>query len=444
MDITEIIKDALRYPLTNWKNYFILGTLLTISSFYTNIYSTPGSITHSNIGTVLILVLFSFLFSIMAYGYSIKILGSTLSGFKELPDFHNWLNIFINGLKVLVIGIIYTIPLALIFFISILLVGISLISSGITNAHDPKVVFYLFIIFGIVILYLLLIIPFFLMSITNMTYNGGEIDGAFKFGKIFNRISKIGWINFAVWYIVTGIVYLLLSFISAVLRTLFDFSHLNILGGVFYSLILFSFMFIFIFRSTALFYMSGAARYLECENCGGYYELQSGESPDDFEPTCNCGGQLNSYYSYDGNINNFETNQTSKKSKNTKNDYTKKRGLKNLEKSIEKSEDGYRFNFKQLPTNVLAGIIQESFEEDGYKLEEGTPTNGVYGAGSHMNRMLAGGLSKRFKFKVDIYKVDENSYLRITKAMSGWSGGYMAVRSLNNEYKRILFKINSM
>jgi len=32
--------------------------------------------------------------------------------------------------------------------------------------------------------------------------------------------------------------------------------------------------------------------YLVCEECGGYYELQPGESPEDFTNECNCGGNL--------------------------------------------------------------------------------------------------------------------------------------------------------
>jgi ribosomal protein L40E len=32
--------------------------------------------------------------------------------------------------------------------------------------------------------------------------------------------------------------------------------------------------------------------YLICEDCGGYYELQKDESPDDFEKTCECDGKL--------------------------------------------------------------------------------------------------------------------------------------------------------
>ncbi|EKF84765.1 hypothetical protein [Methanobacterium formicicum] len=32
--------------------------------------------------------------------------------------------------------------------------------------------------------------------------------------------------------------------------------------------------------------------YLVCNNCGGYYELQPGESWKDFDTECECGGQL--------------------------------------------------------------------------------------------------------------------------------------------------------
>ena len=38
--------------------------------------------------------------------------------------------------------------------------------------------------------------------------------------------------------------------------------------------------------------------YLICDNCEGYYELQDGESPSDFD-TCECGGSLKSYSSLD-------------------------------------------------------------------------------------------------------------------------------------------------
>ncbi|MBF4474620.1 hypothetical protein [Methanobacterium formicicum] len=32
--------------------------------------------------------------------------------------------------------------------------------------------------------------------------------------------------------------------------------------------------------------------YLVCDKCGSYYELQLGESPNDFTDKCECGGNL--------------------------------------------------------------------------------------------------------------------------------------------------------
>ncbi len=36
--------------------------------------------------------------------------------------------------------------------------------------------------------------------------------------------------------------------------------------------------------------------YLICDSCGGYYELQTGESPEDFSDECECGGNLGHYH----------------------------------------------------------------------------------------------------------------------------------------------------
>lgn len=35
--------------------------------------------------------------------------------------------------------------------------------------------------------------------------------------------------------------------------------------------------------------------YLQCKKCGGYYELQEGESPEDYD-VCYCGGELEYYH----------------------------------------------------------------------------------------------------------------------------------------------------
>jgi hypothetical protein len=43
--------------------------------------------------------------------------------------------------------------------------------------------------------------------------------------------------------------------------------------------------------------------YLVCNRCGGYYRLHEGESPDEFQDRCECGGKLEYYDNLGGKLN---------------------------------------------------------------------------------------------------------------------------------------------
>lgn len=51
--------------------------------------------------------------------------------------------------------------------------------------------------------------------------------------------------------------------------------------------------------------------YLECDKCGGVYELEENESPEDFSDSCECGGKLN--YSENSNPANKEDSTSNSK-----------------------------------------------------------------------------------------------------------------------------------
>jgi hypothetical protein len=292
MDIGEILGDALRYPLSDPKKLFMFGIIFVIATLYSN-FTTQGA---ANIALILFLLIFALLSYVMIGGYQIRILRGTMAGFDELPEFDDLLDMFVDGLKVVVVGIICAIPLVIV--IGLLFYGLVFAPVGLTNlsVHNPSAIFFIAIFAIIVILIILLLYPLILMMLANMVYNNSKIESAFKFGEIFNKISNIGWGNFLLWYIVIGIIYLIISVIGLVIMAFFNLIHLKIVGGVLYPLIIGSYMAIFIYRAVALFYISGDhvtrdLGYLECDNCRGYYELQDGESPDDFNE-CECGGKL--------------------------------------------------------------------------------------------------------------------------------------------------------
>jgi hypothetical protein len=62
--------------------------------------------------------------------------------------------------------------------------------------------------------------------------------------------------------------------------------------------------------------------YLMCNQCGGYYRLHDGESPDDFDNNCECGGKLKYFDSLGGVTSLNRTNETiGNKIKNPKEHY---------------------------------------------------------------------------------------------------------------------------
>lgn len=275
MNIGEIVKDSIMYPLLNWKKFFILGIMLLIGNLYFDI----GPVIQ-NSGLVIILLLLWIIFILLVNGYMIRIIESSLNGKLELPDFYAWGTMLIDGFKLSIVTFIYTIPSFIIIFFAAIFYGsvLSNISSNLSNYdastllnsiisygsvlfnigsnlsnYDASILLNLGIPILIAFLYLLIITPIVLMAVANMAYNDCKFDSAFKFGEIFNKIGQIGRINLIIWYILTGIIYLVLLIVGNIIIS--TLSIINpILIGVVSSLILATYLNIYLFRSMALVY----------------------------------------------------------------------------------------------------------------------------------------------------------------------------------------------
>jgi hypothetical protein len=86
----------------------------------------------------------------------------------------------------------------------------------------------------------------------------------------------------------------------------------------------------------------------------------------------------------------------------------------------------------------LADKVAGLFAARGYKLEEGTKYQGVYGNGSAAMRVMFGGFAKRNKFSVSIMQTPNNELaIMFDKAMSGAMGGVIGVSKVEKEFKLI-------
>jgi hypothetical protein len=91
--------------------------------------------------------------------------------------------------------------------------------------------------------------------------------------------------------------------------------------------------------------------YLICDKCGGYYELQSGESAEDFE-TCSCGGRLNFVDTIEGLDETTKKSETNKNHSNFGKDYFKEHNLKNRITSINS-----RINILTVIVGLAASVL---------------------------------------------------------------------------------------
>jgi len=221
LDIGEIVNDAIRYPSSDWKKVIILGVLM--------------------IASVVILPIF------LVMGYGFRALKASIAGFDELPEFDEWGEMFVDGLKVFVVQIAYMIvPLIIIFagtFGSLTMVspdtGVITNPTAFTGLGGT-------VIIGVILAIILGLIE--AIAIAHMAYNDSELGAAFRFGEILDVISQIGWIDYIIWYIVIGLIAAVIAFIAGLLNSI------PIIGTLIALLIIYPYIQLFFNRALALRY----------------------------------------------------------------------------------------------------------------------------------------------------------------------------------------------
>ncbi len=240
MNMGEIIKDSLSYPLTNWKSYLILGIILLITNLYIEIWAFSP-----NDASISLVMIAEFVTGFLSLGYLIKIIKSTLDCENVLPKFNGWLNIIFNGFKGSLIIIAYLLPY---FILIISVIAYFFVTNTRLNPSD-----FLGLTDLIFILYIILIIPIIALALTNMAFDEGRLLSAFNFGEIREDIQEIGWSNIITLYLLLGIIYIIFKAMPIALTYLLSWTD-PILVTIIKSLILIPYLYIFASRTVALIY----------------------------------------------------------------------------------------------------------------------------------------------------------------------------------------------
>lgn len=188
--ILDIYKDSLEYAFKDMDSVVKLGLLTLISFLIVPIFLTSG------------------------YYYRVVKTATEgmINGDEPLPEFNNWKDMFVDGLKLIVVKIVYLIIPIVVGYVSVKF------SSNLSVTFVGVIV--------AVILYIICDI-FSMVAIPNMVVND-SLKSAFDFKGLYNAISSIGGLQYFGFYIGLRIIEIVIECVLVAIALIF----LILLGGI--------------------------------------------------------------------------------------------------------------------------------------------------------------------------------------------------------------------
>ena len=165
-----------------------------------------------------ILLILSCIIFPLFMGYTMRI----YRGANPAPELDDWGGMFIDGIKLLIVSVIYALPVIILDFVLMGSAGLALLSSVKTSsgAIDPGAIIGLLIavLFGALIIVIVGIIIGLITATACVRFaRTNSFSEAFNFGAIFTHISKIGWMTYIIALIMMGIIVGIVEVISLVI-----------------------------------------------------------------------------------------------------------------------------------------------------------------------------------------------------------------------------------
>lgn len=226
MEIINLFKDSLKYPINNPQQFVIIAILYFIASL--PLFFVTYKYGQDNVALTSIFVIIEIIIGFILGGYEISIIAqSSTYSTDEVPKIkakHN----FIMGIKSAIVSLIYAIiPMIIIVVVGVLTgVGpyldnaIKLSSSTATNAVAstiPAAVAGGAVLTGAVAIIVAIIFSFFVMVAYGRLGKYDSLSAALNLPEVIKDIGRIGWLKFIAWFIVFVIINIILGLIASVI-----------------------------------------------------------------------------------------------------------------------------------------------------------------------------------------------------------------------------------
>lgn len=124
-------------------------------------------------------------------------------GARPAPGVDQWGTLFLDGLKLLVVGIIYAVPILVVW----LFIFGSWILTGMSESTEAAIAATGINVLLMMLMYIYEIVIALIMPVASIRFARTNAFGeAFNFGGIFGTIGRIGWLNYIIAILLVGLV----------------------------------------------------------------------------------------------------------------------------------------------------------------------------------------------------------------------------------------------
>jgi hypothetical protein len=159
----------------------------------------------------IMLIIATILLGIPLAGYSLKV----LRGENPAPEVNDWGTLFIDGIKYIIVSIIYLIPVIIVGAI-LMVVGFGAVMSGDAQAIASAGIV---LIIGLLVMLIIAILVMVFAIFGSVRFaRTGSIGEAFNFSAILATIGKIGWGSYIIALVVLCVVGVIYGIIITIIQ----------------------------------------------------------------------------------------------------------------------------------------------------------------------------------------------------------------------------------
>jgi hypothetical protein len=225
MDIGAILSDSFTYAQealvgkwTRWAIFilFALPFSLIQFTFDPKTLMTGTAVNWGAIpwGRIALLVALGFILSFFISGYVVRI----YRGAKPAPDFTGWIDLFVDGVKLAVVWLLWILPLVIVISAGVAVAVASFLSTRATAMPNITLLLLVLLLFLVGFVLFVIVMLFGIIGAVRFARTGSIREGI-RFSAILTTIRTMGWLS----YILLLIGFVIAMIIYAVITGILSF-----------------------------------------------------------------------------------------------------------------------------------------------------------------------------------------------------------------------------